>query len=37
LGEASAEGPVLVDDLPWLEGPALEDAVWPLGPAAEVD
>jgi len=37
LGEALVEGPALVEDPAWFEGPTLEEAVWPLKPAAEVD
>jgi len=37
LGEVLAEGPVLVESQAWLEGPAMDEAVWPLGPAVDVD
>lgn len=37
MGEVLAEGPALVGDPAWLEGPALEDAVQPLQLVAEVD
>jgi hypothetical protein len=37
LGEALEQGTALVEDLVCLEGPALEEAVWPMGPGAEVD
>jgi len=36
LGEALAEGLVLVEDLAWLKSPALEEAVQPLELAADV-
>jgi len=32
-----AEGPALVEDRAWVDGPALEEAVSPLELAAEVD
>jgi len=34
---ALAEGPALVEYAAWLEGPALEEVVQPLEPAAEVN
>jgi len=37
LGEALADGSVLVKDSAWLEGPALEVAVRSLGPAADME
>jgi len=37
LGEALADGPALVEDRAGLEGPALVEAVRPLGLVAEVD
>jgi len=37
MGEALVEGPVLVEEQAWLGGSVLEEAVWPLEPAVEVD
>ena len=31
------EGPVLVEGPAWLDGPALEELVWLLEPAGEID
>ena len=37
MGEELTDGPALVDDPAWLEGPAITGVVRPLEPAAEVD
>jgi len=37
LGDSLVEGSPLVEDPAWLQGLALQEAVQPLGPAADVD